>query len=58
MMLGDGIEGRVQWNLVNLVIILRNTLNSNAKYELRAEVNEPSIQMSRNLRNIINLRWT
>jgi hypothetical protein len=57
-MLGDGIEGRVQWNLVNLVIILRNTLNSNAKYELRAEVNEPSIQMSRNLRNIINLRWT
>jgi hypothetical protein len=58
MVLGDSIIGRVQWNLVNLVIILRNTLNSNAKYELRAEVNEPSIQMSRNLRNIINLRWT
>jgi hypothetical protein len=58
MVLGDSIIGRVQWNLVNLVIILRNTLNSNAKYELRAEVNDPSIQMSRNLRNIINLRWT
>jgi len=56
MVLGDSIIGRVQWNLVNLVILLRDTINSNVKYKLRAEVNEPSIQMSRNLRNIINLR--
>jgi hypothetical protein len=55
-MLGDSIEGRVQWNMVNLVILLRDSLNLNAKYELRAEVNVPSIQMNRNLRHIINLR--
>jgi hypothetical protein len=56
MVLGDSIIGRINRNISDLVFLLRNTLNSNAKYELRAEVNEPSIQMNRNLRRITNLR--